>query len=86
MPLKATSAQELCVESFIRWVSMAEQLLVFFLGFVLGPLVPVKDNDNAKAYKDFLDNCMHPTFWQQLWEGPFPCSSMNVPLCTKRGP
>ena len=39
-----------------------------FSGFGLGPLVPVKGNVNATAYKDIPDNYMFPTLWQQFKE------------------
>lgn len=36
----------------------------------LGPLVPVKENHNATAYKHFLENHITPILWQKFGESP----------------
>ena len=41
------------------------------LGCFSGPLVLVKSEGNAKAYRPILDNYMLSTLWQQFGEGPF---------------
>ena len=52
-------------------------------GAGLGPLVPVRETLNAKAYQEMLDNSMLTALWEQFGDGP-SCSNMTVHQCTKQ--
>lgn len=39
-----------------------------FSGLGLRLLLTVKENVNASAHQDILDNPMLPTLWEQFWE------------------
>lgn len=56
--------------------------------FGLGLLVPLKGNIKATAYKDFWENCVILTLWQQFKEDPYMavmvrCSQTLVIQCVK---
>lgn len=56
----------------------------FFFFRNLGALVPLNGKVSATVYKDILDNCMLPTFWQQFREDPFLFQHNCVPVYKAR--